>query len=98
MEIKEIIQESIEELNQQLDDDKQLEYSEDIRLIGKNAAVDSMEFVTFITIIEERIEDELDISIKIVSDKAFSRERSPFYSFVALEEFITELIKEAEEQ
>ena len=98
MEIKEIIQESIEELNQQLDDDKQLEYSGDIRLIGKNAAIDSMEFVTLITIIEERIQDELDINIKIVSDKAFSRERSPFYSFMTLEGFVTELIKEAEKE
>ncbi|MDE6433385.1 MAG: hypothetical protein K2L07_04075 [Lachnospiraceae bacterium] len=96
MTVKEIIMDSIEELNEQLDDDRQLVYSEDVRLIGKKAAIDSMEFVTFITIIEERISDELDKDIRIVSDKAFSRERSPFYSFETLEEFIAELIKEVE--
>lgn len=96
MEIKDLIKESIDELNEQLDDDKQLMYSSEVRLLGKNASIDSMEFVTFITILEERISDELDQDIKIVSDKAFSRERSPFLSFESLEEFVTELIKDVE--
>lgn len=96
MEIKDLIKESINELNEQLDDDKQLVYSSEVRLLGKNASIDSMEFVTFITILEERISDELDQDIKIVSDKAFSRERSPFLSFESLEEFVTELIKDVE--
>lgn len=94
MKIKKLIEESIEELNEQLDDDKQLMYSNEIRLLGKNAYIDSMEFITFITILEERISDELDLNIKIVSDKAFSRERSPFLTFESLEEFVTELIEE----
>lgn len=94
MEIMDLIKESIEELNEQLDEDKQLIYSSDVRLLGKNASIDSMEFVTFITILEERISDELDQNIKIVSDKAFSRERSPFLSFGSLEEFVAELIEE----
>lgn len=96
MNIRDLIKESIEELNEQMDDDKQLMYSGDVRLLGKNASIDSMEFVTFITILEERISDELDQNIKIVSDKAFSRERSPFLSFESLEEFIAELIEEVE--
>lgn len=90
--IRNIINEAISELNEQLDDDKQLEYSDSVRLIGKHAAIDSMEFVTFITILEELIEDELDVNMKLVSDKAFSRERSPFLSFKTLEEFIEELL------
>lgn len=95
--IKNIIEEAIEELNEQLDDDKKLAYSEEVRLIGKKANVDSMDFVTLITIIEELISDKLDKDIHIVSDKAFSRERSPFYSVGTLTEFIVELAKEAEE-
>ena len=56
-----------------------------------------MDFVTLITIIEELISDKLEKDIHIVSDKAFSRERSPFYSVGTLTEFIVELAKEAEE-
>ena len=94
MDIKKIVKDAIGELNQQMEADRQLEYSAEVRLIGNNASIDSMEFVTLVTILEERIEDECDKSIKIVSDKAFSRERSPFYSIETLEEFIIELIKE----
>lgn len=97
MDIRNVVKESIDELNEQLDEDRQLMYSSEVRLLGKNAAIDSMAFVTFITILEERISDELDKDIKIVSDKAFSRERSPFLSFESLEEFLTELIKEVDE-
>lgn len=92
--IESIVKSAISELNEQLDDDKQLIYSEELNLIGKNAAVDSMEFVTLISIIEEYIADTLDIDVRIVSDKAFSRERSPFYSVSTLVEFICEMIEE----
>ena len=92
-EIKEIVKASVEELNEQLDDDKMIVFSEDIRLIGSKSTLDSMDFVTLITIIEERISDQMDIDIHIVSDKAFSMERSPFYTIGTLIEFINELIK-----
>lgn len=90
-----IMKKAIEELNEQLDDDKQLVYDKELRLIGKNAVIDSMEFVTFISILEDYIVDETDKDVRIVSDKAFSRERSPFYSIQTLEEFILELLDEA---
>ena len=50
MSVRNLIEKSIEELNEQLDDDKQLVYSNEIRLLGENAYIDSMEFITFITI------------------------------------------------
>ena len=95
MEIENIIKDAIEELNEQLDDDKKIQYSPDTRLIGKNASIESMDFVTLITIIEELVSNKLDKDIKIVSDKAFSREHSPFYSIGTLTNFVSELVKEA---
>jgi len=94
--IKEVIKMAIEELNEQLDEDQKLEYSEEIRLIGNQSKIDSMDFVTLITIIEELIADELKKEIHIVSDKAFSRERSPFDSIGTLIKFIVELMEEKE--
>lgn len=93
--ITSIVKNAIEELNEQMDDDKQLKYDKELRLIGKNAVIDSMEFVTFVSILEDYIVDETDKEIRIVSDKAFSRERSPFYSVQTLEDFILELLEEA---
>ena len=92
--IDEIIKEAVEELNEQKEPDNQLNYSPETRLIGKHAEIDSMEFVTLISIIEELISDEFDRSIRIVSDKAFSRERSPFYSIGTLTDFVAELMEE----
>lgn len=95
--IKTIVKEAVDELNEQLEDDDKLEYSEDIRLIGKNAKIDSMDFVTLITIIEELILDKFDKDIHIVSDSAFSREKSPFYSIGTLSSFVKELIEGVKE-
>ncbi len=92
--IREILKDSIDELNEQLDDEKKIVFSEDVRLIGKKSLLDSMDFVTLITIIEERISDQMDRDIRIVSDKAFSMERSPFYSIGTLIDYVTELVGE----
>ncbi len=92
MKIETVIKEALEELNSQLDEE--IVYDKEMKLIGKNASMDSMTFVTFMTIIEERVEDEMDQDIEIVSDKAFSRENSPFRTIATLEDFIAELLSE----
>ncbi len=92
--IENIVKQAVEELNEQKESDSKLNYSPDTRLIGKHAEIDSMEFVTLVSIIEELVGDEFDKDIRIVSDKAFSRERSPFYSIGTLIDFVTELVEE----
>ncbi len=92
--IESIIKEAVDELNEQRDSEQPLKYADETRLIGKKAEIDSMEFVTLITIIEELIGDAFDKDIRIVSDKAFSREHSPFYSIATLTDFVTELMEQ----
>ena len=96
MNVENIIKQAVEELNEQREE--KLSYNPETRLIGKNAEIDSMEFVTLVSIIEELISDEYDKSIRIVSDRAFSQERSPFHSIATLTTFVEELLKEAENQ
>ncbi len=90
--IEKIVNEAIEELNSQID--VPVEYDKELKLIGKGAVIDSMSFVTLITTIEELIEDEMDIDIEIVSDRAFSQEHSPFRTIETLENYIVELVNE----
>ncbi len=92
--IENIVRQAVEELNEQKETDKQLVFSPETRLIGKDAAIDSMEFVTLVTIIEELVGDEFDKDIRIVSDRAFSSDRSPFNSIGTLTEFVVELVGE----
>jgi acyl carrier protein len=89
-----ILNEAIEELNEQLEEDKQLVCEPSERLIGSKGKLDSLAFVTLVSIIEDRLFDDLGLSIQLVSDKAFSKERSPFYSVGSLCDFIEELIAE----
>jgi len=92
--VKEIIRAAIEELNEQLEMDRKIEYGEDLRLVGSRSALDSISFVTLVAIIEDLIGERLDQNIIIVSDKAFSQERSPFFSVATLSDHILALLKE----
>ena len=88
--IRMIVRDAIDELNEQLDEP--IRYEESARLIGKDAVLDSMSFVTLVTTIEELVEDVLDRDIEIVSDRAFSQERSPFATLETLESYVLELL------
>jgi len=50
--------------------------------------------VTLVAIIEDLIGERFDKNIIIVSDKAFSQERSPFHSIATLSNYIMDLLKE----
>ena len=92
--IKKLIYKAIDEINEQLEDDRKVELSDDTCFIGKKACLDSISFVTFISILEELIEEKLDKNIQIVNEKAFSEKNSPFYSVETLCNYIQSLISE----
>ncbi len=92
--IREILKEAIDELNEQLDDNEKVVFGEDTRFIGSHACIDSMGFVTFISIIEELIADKMGKNIQLVNEKAFSQKHSPFYSIETLANYIETLLNE----
>lgn len=94
-EVKNILKEAIEELNEQLDENDKVLFNESTRFIGSEACVDSITFVTLVTIIEELIEDKMNKKVQLVNEKAFSTKRSPFYSIETMTNYIDELIKES---
>jgi len=94
-EIKELFLEAIDELNEQLDDEEKIVCNDETRFIGSKACIDSITFVTLISIIEEMVEDKFDKSIHLVNEKAFSSKNSPFYSVETFTNYIDELLKEA---
>lgn len=57
-------------------------------LYGSDGIFDSMHLVSFLAILEEKIEDELGIEISLTSEKAVSQRVSPFSSFANLFAFI----------
>lgn len=94
--ITEILKEAIAELNEQLDDNEKIAFNDETRFIGSHACIDSMGFVTLVSIIEELISDKIGKNVQLVNEKAFSQKHSPFYSIATLTDYIETLINEAE--
>ena len=62
-------------------------------LYGSGGALTSIDVVTLISEVEERVEDELDVCIALASERAMSMKSSPFRSVKTLVEFVEELIE-----
>jgi acyl carrier protein len=69
---------------------------ESTRLIGKKGILDSLGLVTLIVGIEQKLQDDHDISITIADERALSMERSPFLTVNSLSEYVALLVKEQE--
>ena len=55
--------------------------------------MDSLSLVTLILIVEEKVFDELGVTITIADDKAMSQKRSPFRNVSSLAEYANTLIQ-----
>jgi len=86
-----IIFEAIDEINLSLED-VQMEKNEDTVIFGNESVLDSMDLVHFISLIEEKIEDESGDYISIADENAMSLEVSPFRTVKTLNEYIKNLL------
>ena len=94
--VQEIILDSLKEFNEEKGKNEVIEISKDTVLIGEDGKFDSLDFITLIVFIEDDILDKLGKNITIVSEKAFSKEYSPFNNVESLTEFIIELLESEE--
>lgn len=91
--IKNIVLESISELNEILDDEYKLELNENEKLLDSEGKIDSLDFVNLIGIIEDKIFEQFETSPSIVSEKAFSRKNSPFKDVSTITKYLVELME-----
>jgi len=82
------------ELNQGRENPIELGLGKGLVLFGRGAVFDSMGLVSFLSRVEEELEDQLDQVISLTSEKAVSRRQSPFASVQALIDFIREELAE----
>lgn len=73
------------------------EVTEDTVIVGKDAMLDSVEVVSLIVNIEQRLEMDHDVSVTLASDKAMSKRSSPFRTVGVLADHVIEVIKEGDE-
>ena len=94
--IVELVIKCAQEINERLDGKIELDKGEQAPLFGLNGALDSLGLVSFIVEVEQVLEDEMDVSVQLVSEKAMSQKSSPFLTIGTLAAFIEQLIKEGE--
>jgi D-alanine--poly(phosphoribitol) ligase subunit 2 len=83
----------VDEAKETIETAANLEKTPEAVLFGADS-LDSLGIVRFIILVEEKIEDETDLSITLANEKAMSRKNSPFKTLQALANYIQELMIE----
>lgn len=94
LQIIRIIFEAIDELNEQLPEDRRLDQDVNTILFGESGNLKSLELVNLILLIEEKLEEEFDVLVSLTDEKAMSPTRSPFRTVDRLANYIDLLIME----
>lgn len=92
MQVLQIIYDSIDELNTDLEAGEHLSKTEETSIFGAGDSLDSLQLVNLITIIEQRLEDETGEFISLADEKAMSLEESPFKTVATLKAYIETLL------
>src|SRR5436853_3342452 len=87
---------AVDELNQQLPKNAQIEKSQNAPLYGASGKLESLDFVTFIMEVEEKIKTEFGVDITIADEHLLSKKQSPFSSVQTLVEYLDEVLKQQE--
>ena len=85
---------AVDELNQQLPTGVSVDKSLDATLYGATGKLESLDFVTFIMEVEEKIKAEFGVDITIADENLLSKEQSPFSSVRTLIEYLEEVLKQ----
>ena len=85
---------AVDDLNQQLPNGVQIDKSLDAPLYGAAGKLESLDFVTLIMEVEEKINAEFGTDITIADENLLSKEKSPFSTLGTLIEYLRELLNQ----
>tara|TARA_R100001143_G_C3360967_1_gene135594 strand:+ start:15616 stop:15900 length:285 start_codon:yes stop_codon:yes gene_type:complete len=94
MDVLKLIYDSIDEINEDLEEGEKVEKGEDTVIYADGSSLDSLGLVNLITIIEQKLEEETGEYITIADERALSMESSPFQTVKTLKDYIEILINE----
>lgn len=92
-EIIQIIFEAIDEINKELKPGSKLIKNVETALVGESSKLDSLGVVSFITAVEQKMQDKLNLPINLVGERVLFQDNSPFESVNSLAEYILLLLK-----
>ena len=85
---------AIDEINEQFPEEQHITKTLDTVLFGEAGMLDSLGLVNLIVATEEKLEELLDVSLALASEKAMSQKNSPFRTVSSLAGYISQLMKE----
>mgnify|MGYP001203254070 FL=1 len=88
------IYEAVDEVNEQLPEERTLEKSPDTVLLGEAGRLESIELVNILVATESNVEDAFGVPISVTDERAISEKNSPFKTIESLCDFISNLLKE----
>lgn len=94
--VSEAIYKAVDAFNEQSGKSHQLKKSPTTILFGKGGQLDSLALVSLIIEVEEKITDELGVSIALADERALSQKNSPFLTLQTLTDYVSLLINEHE--
>lgn len=86
---------AVDELNSQLPAGTSIEKTPHAPLYGKSGKLESLDFVTFIMEVEEKVRAEFGVDVMITDENLLSKEKSPFSTLGTLTEYLEDVLKEA---
>ncbi len=64
---------------------------ESTALVGPDSVLDSMALVTLVLDVEQRLDEQVGVTISLMNEQALSRRHSPFRSIGSLVDYIIEI-------
>src|SRR5881409_392241 len=92
--ITKAVYEAVDELNSQLPPGVSVEKSPDAPLYGAGGKLESLDFVTLIMEVEEKINAEFGADITIADENLLSKQKSPFSTLGTLIEYLDQILKQ----
>lgn len=67
------------------------EVEESTELVGPNSVLDSMGLVTLVLDVEQRLDEQVGVTVSLMNEQALSRRHSPFRTIGSLVDYIIEI-------
>lgn len=94
--IERVVFSAVDSVNKQLPAGTSIEKSLDAPLYGQSGKLESLDFVTFIMEVEEKVREEFGADVMITDENLLSKQKSPFSTLGTLTEYLEGVLKENE--
>jgi len=93
--IETIVYGAVEEVNKQLRRSQRLGKSPDTIVFGEAGGLDSLGLVNLVVLIEQKVEEELSVAVRLADDEALRTEDEPFRTLGSLIDYLERVLEKS---